>query len=403
MKFVDRASLLLVFLALQPASAEDIVILADVLHTAGPAGVIRDGAVVIADGRISAVGRRDELRLPADATTHRAAVVTPGLIDTRTTLGLSGMFNVPSDQDHDELTGASQAQLRAIDSYNPSEPLIGYVRAHGVTAVHATPGDSNVIAGQGAVFKTAGDTVEAAVLKPVASMLFNLGETPKAAYAEKVQPPGTRMATAAIIRQALLDAAHYAEHGAQDGKTDLALEALARVVAGELPAVFTAHREDDIATALRIGREFGIVVWIQYATEGYLARDALAESGSSVLAGPALQRLRGLESLNASLENAALLRDAGVPVTFSTGHEAYVPKQRVLLFEIAVAVANGFPADAAIRAATIDAATLLGVNDRIGSIERGKDADLVLFDGDPFEYTSHVTAVFIDGVPVHLQ
>lgn len=388
---------LALLLATSHATAQDFVVLADTVHSAGPDGVLADAVIVVADGKISAVGSQALMQVPEGMPTYRAVTVIPGLVDTRTTLGLSGAFNVDADQDQDELTGTSQAQLRAIDSYNPRERLVEFARRFGVTTVHVTPGDRNLIAGQGAVVKTTGDTVAAATLKPVASMLFNLGEAPKAAYADQDKAPATRMASAGIIRQALVDGAHYAEHGGEDGKTDLALSALAAVVRGEIPALFTAHREDDIATALRIGDEFGLTVWIQYATEGYLMRERLAESGAQVLAGPALQRLEGLQSYNATLENAALLRAGGVPVTFSTGYEGYVPKQRVLLFEIGVAVANGFPAADAIRAATIDAARLLGVDDRVGSIEPGKDADLVLFDGDPFEYTSHVTGVFIDG------
>jgi imidazolonepropionase-like amidohydrolase len=228
-------------------------------------------------------------------------------------------------------------------------------------------------------------------------VVFNLGEAVKANSGGKDKAPGTRMATAAIIRQALLDARAYAAADDSEDKVDLDKQALARLLAGELPALFTVHREDDIATAIRIAAEFELELWLHYATEGYLVRDLIRASGARVLLGPTMLRLEGIQGLNASLENPALLHRAGVPISFATGHEGYVPKSRVLLFEMAIAVANGLPARAAIEAATIDAARLLGVDGRIGSIERGKDADLVLFDGDPFEYTSQVQAVIIDG------
>ena len=385
----------LIIFAGSHAQADDLVVLARTLHTSGSDGIIENAAIVIKDGKIDRVGVQGEIRLPDGVAVREAAVVLPGLIDMRTTLGLSGMYNVPADQDQDEVTGPTQAQLRALDSYNPREPLIDYVRSYGVTTVHATPGDLNLIAGQGSVFKTAGDSVGEAVLKPVASMVFNLGENPKMTYGARDQAPGTRMASAAMIRQALYDARHYAD--GDDEKVDLAKAALAKVVEGETPALFTVFREDDIATALRIAREFELDLWLNYVTEGYLMRDVLAESSAKIILGPTTLGPAGLQTYNATYENPALLHAAGIPLTFSTGHESYVPKEHILLFELGIAIANGYPADAAIRAATIEAAELLGLDERIGSIERGKDADLVMFDGDPFEYTSHVLGVVIDG------
>lgn len=387
-------TMLVLALAALTANAQTLVIRAGTVYTAGPDGVINDAVVVVEDGKISAVGPANRVRVPGNATELQAAVVTPGLIDARTTVGLSGAFNVPADQDHEETTDPNTAHLRALDGYNPADPLVAYVRSLGVTTVQASPGEGNPVAGQAGVFKTAGRTVDDAALVPVSAMVFNLGEAPKDAWREKDRAPYTRMAVAAIIRQAL--------DGAQqpvpsDAPPDLKRQALEPVVDGALPAIFTAHREDDIATALRLCREFKLRCRIAYATEGYLARERLAEAGVPVIVGPALQRLENLQTYNASLENAALLDAAGIPIVFGTHHESYVPKNRVMLWEIAVAVANGLDPQRAIRAATIDAAKLLGVDKRIGSLERGKDADLVLYDGDPFEYTSHVTHVIVNG------
>jgi imidazolonepropionase-like amidohydrolase len=263
--------------------------------------------------------------------------------------------------------------------------------------MQVTPGDVNPIAGQAMVVKPVVGQFDARVLRESSAMMFNLGEQPKAVHGRQDRPPMTRMGTAALIRQALLDARHYASLPADDRKPDLRLAVLAQVVAGEMPALFTAHREDDIVTALRIAREFGLDLQLHYATEAYLMGGALAQAGVPVVLGPTMHRVGSPQTLNTSLENAALLDQAGVTILFGTGQEGYVPKTRVLLFEIAVAVANGLPRDRALEAATIDAARLLGVADRVGSLEPGKDADLVLFDGDPFEYTTHVMAVIVDG------
>jgi imidazolonepropionase-like amidohydrolase len=216
------------------------------------------------------------------------------------------------------------------------------------------------------------------------------------------------MGTAEIIRKALLDAQNYQRKWEEWEKTekkdpakrpvhDLKLEALARVVEGKVPAIFVADREDDISTALRIAREFSLKVILAQATEGYLAREIIRRAGVPVIVGPTTQRMDALQTENATLENAALLADVEIPIAFSSGFEDYVPKNHVLLFEAAIAAANGLGSDRALEAATLGAARILGIADRVGSLEPGKDADLALFDGDPFEYTSHVEAVLVNG------
>jgi imidazolonepropionase-like amidohydrolase len=378
--------------------AADLAVVGGHVYTAGPLGVIENGVVLIEDGRITAVGPADAIQIPDGVAVERAAIVIPGLIDARTLVGAAGMYNVAADQDADETTAANTAELRVRDSFNPHEPLIDYVRSYGVTTMQVTPGDLNPIAGQAAIVKPVLVRSDAHVLREPSAMVFNLGEKPKAVHGGQDRAPGTRMATAALIRQALLDTRHYSAEPAADRKADLKLEALARVLAGDMPAVFIAHREDDILTALRIAQEFELDLQLHYATEGYLMREALAAAGAPVILGPTMHRVGSPQTLNASLEIAALLDEAGVRIVFGTGQESYVPKTRVLLFELAVAVANGLTRERALEAATIDAARLLGVADRVGSLERGKDADLVLFDGDPFEYTTHVSMVIVDGV-----
>jgi imidazolonepropionase-like amidohydrolase len=322
------------------------------------------------------------------------------------------LYNVPADQDQDESTDPNTADVRALDSFNPREPLLEYIRNLGVTTVQTGPGPDNPIAGQAGIFKTAGPhgvmEADAMAVRAYSAMVFNLGENPKNVYGSKNKAPSTRMGTAEIIRKALLDAQNYRRKWEEWEKAekkdpakrpahDLKLEALARVVEGKVPAIFVADREDDISTALRITREFSLKAILAQATEGYLARDVIRHAGVPVIVGPTTQRLDALQTENATLENAALLADVGIPVAFSSGFEGYVPKNHVVLFEAAVAAANGLGRDRALEAATLGAARILGIADRVGSLEPGKDADLTLFDGDPFEYTSHVEAVLVNG------
>jgi imidazolonepropionase-like amidohydrolase len=314
---------------------------------------------------------------------------------------LSGLFNVPADQDQDEESDPNQAELRAIDGFNPNEPLLDYALENGVTTFQTAPGHRNVIAGQAAIFKTRARTrtVDGMVIRPISAMLFTLGEAPKELYGTKGKAPTTRMGSAALIRRALVAAQNY-EHK-KNAEPDLKMQALLRVLHGEIPAVFTVHREDDILTALRIGKEFGLKVILDGATEGYLVAGEIAKANVPVIVSPTMIRASSFETRNATLENAALLADAHVKIAIQSGFEGYVPKTRLALFEASVAAANGLGLERALAAVTVDAARILGVADRVGSLEEGKDADLVLFNGDPFEYVTRVEAVVSGGQVFH--
>ncbi|MGA9258891.1 MAG: amidohydrolase family protein, partial [Candidatus Sulfotelmatobacter sp.] len=342
-----------------------------------------------------------------------AAYVTPGLIDAKTTAGISGAYNIPADQDQDEQSEPNTADVRALDSFNPREMLLEYINTYGITTIQAAPGITNPIAGQAGIFKTVGPktvgpTVDQLAVKPVSAIVFNLGESPKQFYGKKDKAPTTRMMTAAIIREGLLNAQAYqkkwADWNASEKKDptkqpsrDLKLEAIGLALRGDVPAIFNAYRADDIDTAIRLAQEFKLKLILSSVTEGYLEAQVIKQSGAAALVGPTLQRLESIETNNASLEDAAILAQAGIPVALMTGFENYVPKNRVLLFEAGVAAGNGLGFEGALRASTIDAAKILGIADRVGSLEAGKDADVVLYDGDPFEYTSHVTAVVVNG------
>jgi imidazolonepropionase-like amidohydrolase len=380
------------------SGAEALVVRAERLHT-GTGVVIENGAVVVEDGRITAVGDLSGLQVPEGASELDATEVTPGFIDTHTSAGLAGLRNVDAVRDQDEKTAPDQASLRAIDAFDPRDPLLRYLLEHGTTVVQAGPGPASPIAGQAGIFRTHGTSADAMVVRFPSAMVFNLGDVPKSTFSE--EGPSTRMGTAALIRRRLVAGRHYAgEAGKLFGgpdAPDLGLEALGAVAAGELTAIFHARRADDISTALRLTREFGLRTAVAGASEGYLIRDQLRDARVPVLVGPIMERVSAPETENASYENAALLADAGVPIALRTGFEAYVPKNRVLLFEAAIAAANGLGADRALRAITLDAAELLDIAEDYGSLEVGKVADLVLFDGDPFEYTTHIEAVVSAG------
>jgi imidazolonepropionase-like amidohydrolase len=367
---------------------------------------VEGGAVLIEDGKVRYAGPRAGLpAVPAGTPALTAAVVTPGLIDSHTVVGLSGAININADQDQDETTDPNQADLRVLDGFNPSEPLLQFLRENGVTVVHAMPGRVNVIAGQTGIFRTHGRTAEQMALRFPAGILVNLGEVPKQAYPGR--GPTTRMGTAGIVRTALAQAKANSGKRAAAKEPDkkppynAKLEALELLLDRKVPAVLSAHRADDIDTGLRLAREFKLKAVLDLATEGYLIADAVAAADVPVIAHPTMQRVSSMETFNSFLGNAAVLADRKVPVVIGTAFEGYVPKTRVLRHEAAVAAVNGLGFERALRAITLDAAKLLGIDDRFGSLEPGKVADLVLYDGDPFENATHVTHTILGGRVVY--
>jgi imidazolonepropionase-like amidohydrolase len=372
-------------------------------------GAIENGVVLIEDGKINAVGPASSVRIPEGVRTLDAAVVTPGLIDGHATVGLTGMYNNDQDQDQLERSEPMQPELRAIDAFNVHEELVGFVRSFGVTTVHTGHGPGELISGQTLIAKTFGNTVGDAVLVETAAVAATL--SPIAKKGGK-KAPGTRAKMMAMLRGELQKAKEYVEkrerveeeddaEGEEDDEKkektrDLGLETLGRVINGELPLLVTANRAQDIASVLRLQEEFGIQVWLDMGAESYLLVDEILDAGVTVFVHPAMYRAYG-DTVNMSFETAAVLADAGVPIVMQSGYEGYVPKVRVVLFEAAWAAANGLGFERALGAITIDAARVLGIDDRVGSLEIGKDADIALYDGDPFEYTTHCVGVVIDG------
>ena len=366
-----------------------------VYTSAGP--VIADGVVIIRDGKVQQVGPSSQVKIPAGFRLLQAKVVTPGLIDAHTVVGLSGYLNQPHDQDQVERTAALQPDLRAIDAYNPQERLVEWVRSHGVTTMHTGHGPGVLVSGQTMIVKSRGRTVDEAVMVPEAMIAVTIGESAR----EATKGPGTRAKMVALLRTELIKAQEYdrkRETATEDKKParDLRLEALARVLKREVPLLVTVHRAQDIMSALRVAKEFSVRLVLDGAAEAFLVLDQIKEAGVPVIVHPTMARSGG-ETENLSMETAAKLKKAGIPFAFQSGFESYVPKTRVVLYEAGVAAANGLTFDEALAAATLDAARLLGISDRVGSLEPGKDGDAVLYDGDPFEYTSHVVGVVIQG------
>jgi len=369
-------------------------------------GTIKDGVILVDKGKIKAVGKRGEVEVPKGMPALFAAEVTPGLIDAHSVVGLSGALNATADQDQDELSDPNQADLRVLDGLNPNEPLLEYLRMQGVTVVHAVPGRHNVFAGQTGVFRTAGGTVDAMTVRFPAGLLVNLGEVPKTSYPNKL--PTTRMGTAALVRTAFAQAKNYdAKKAAARSEDKLPpfngkSEALSLALSRKIPVVFAAHRADDLQTALRLAEEFGLDARLDLATEGYLMADRLAAAKVPVVVHPTMQRSAGsMETYHSFVGNAAVLADHKIPLAIGTGFEGYVPKTRVVRYEAAMALVNGLGRERALAAITLDAAKILKIDDRYGSLEAGKAADLVLYDGDPFEHATHVTRTILDGRVVY--
>lgn len=381
-------------LALSLAWAQDLAVRGAVVHTVAGAP-IASGIVLIEGGKITAVG--SDITIPEGTRIIEGALVTPGFVDGLTVAGLSGVQNRSPDQDHSEQYDSTLPELRALDAYNPRDALVLYLRDFGVTTVRAAPSPGAPVGGSTLVASTHAHSADAASLLSDGAVLFSLGE------AAKQGPEGRgRMGAAATIRQALTDARSYRERrslrGADRADPDLGLEALVDVLEGRRTAVFHAHRADDIQTALRIAREFGIKAQIAGGSDAWLLADELAKAGVPVLLGPVMARswYEG-ERRHANFEAAALLADAGVTVGFLGGYEAYVPKVRLVGFEAAIAAGNGLGMARTLEAVTRTNAALAGVADRVGSLEVGKRGDLVIWDGDPFETTSHACFVVVAG------
>lgn len=372
-----------------PLLAQTYAIRGELVHTMNGAA-IRDGVVLVKDGKIERVGPASRVSIPSDYPVTSAKVVTPGFIDAHSVVGLAGYLNQPHDQDQLDRSSAFQPELRAIDAYNAREVLVEHLRVHGVTTIHTGHGPGALASGQTMIAKTTGTTLQEALVDSVWGVAFTLGTSVSGNFTN----PGSRSRMVAMLRAEFLKAQEYSKK--ENPPRDLRMEIISDVLARRVKAVITAHRSTEILSALRLQKEFGFDLVLDGASEAYLVLDDLKAANVPVIVHPTMIRPVG-EAANATMELAGILHKNGIPFAFQSGFEGYVPKTRVVHFEAGVAAAYGLPVDQALRALTINAATLLGIQNRVGSLDAGKDADLALFDGDPLEYTTHTTAVMING------
>lgn len=384
--------------------AETLVVKAKLIHTVSGKS-IANGAIVCVDGKIASIGEIATVVIPEGAKVIQAEVVTPGLIDVRSSVGLSGILNVDHDSDHLESSAPLQPELRAIDAYNPREELIEYVRGFGITTVHTGHAPGELISGQTMIAKTRGGTVQDALVFDGKAVCATLTES---SQKSGKQSPGTRGKQMAMLRALLIEASEYrSKLNKQSKETDasedskvarnLKLETIVDVLEGKKALLITADRAQDIASALRLGEEFSIRIWLDSAAEAYQLIPQIKKAGVPVLLHPSMARANG-DRENMTFRSASILKESGIPFAIESGFEAYVPKVRIVLFEAALAAAHGLSKEAALESITLSAAKILGIEDRVGSIDVGKEADLALYDGDPLEYTTHCIGVVIDGV-----
>ena len=368
--------------------------------------VIKDGYIRIADGKIIGTGSMSALGdIDEEALDAKGRPVYPGFVDAHTHLGMFGDSLTFEGDDGNEDTDPVMPQLRAIDAINPLDGYFDEAFAAGVTTVLTGPGSANPVAGQIAAIKTYGKRIDKMIIKAPAGIKFALGENPKSTYNDKEQTPVTRMATAALIREMLIKGRKYyidKKNYENDRENydvpefDMKADALLPLFKKEIPAHFHVHRADDIFTAVRIANEFDIPYILVHATEAYMVLDELAgERALGILAGPVLTDRSKPELSHQTPSAAGMLSAYGIPTAIITDHPE-TPVQYLLLCA-AVAVRSGMDRTQALRAVTITPARICGIDDRVGSLEKGKDADIVIYDGDPLDITCKPAAVIIDG------
>ena len=357
-----------------------------------------NGYILVTDGKIAKVG--DMKNAPSDPDVYDAEGMTlyPGFIDAHCHLGMwedsLGFEGDDGNEDTDPIT----PQLRAIDAVNPLDRTFTEAVAGGITTVLTGPGSANAIGGSVTAIKTYGRRIDDMILKDSVGMKFALGENPKTVYNDKNQAPNTRMATAALIREQLKKASRYLndiENDDTEPEYDIKCEALLPVIRGEEKAFFHAHRADDIFTAIRIAKEFNLDLIICHCTEGHLIADILKNEKLEIIAGPILGDRSKPELKNLERFGIAKMFENGLKTAICTDHPE-TPVQYLPLCA-GVAVGGGLDYNEALKSITIYPAKIVGIDDRVGSIKVGKDADFVLYKGDPFSPYSTPAGVFVNG------
>ena len=363
------------------------------------------GDILIDNGKIAAIGAS----LSADGAEVidlGGQFVLPGLIDAHCHIGMWEDGMGEEGADGNEMTDPITPELRAVDGLNPFDPCFKEAREAGVTTVVTGPGSANVIGGQFAALKTYGRSIEEMTLRDPIAMKAATGENPKGVYAEKKVAPTTRMAIASLFRSTMTDAIEYQKGMAKEEDKpdrDIAMDALQPVINRELTVKIHAHRADDILTGLRLAKEFNLKVTIDHCTEGYMItdvlKDRLLEQGAGIIIGPLLSERSKIELKNLSFEAPRVLEEAGIPFAMMTDHPV-IPIQ-FLPVQAGLAVREGLSEETALRSITRYAAEIVGISDRVGTLEVGKDADIAVFDGHPFDFRTHCVLTLINGKPVY--
>ncbi len=364
------------------------------------------GIVIVEGATIKAVGKAGEpgLQIPPGAEVIDAAgkMVMPGLIDAHCHVGIYEEIYREEGDDCNEWTDPVTPHLRAIDGINPEDEGFKDALEGGITTVLTGPGSANVIGGEAIALKTCGRVVDEMVIRAPAGLKIAFGENPKRVYGGQKKMPATRMGTAALLREALVKAQNYLrklEQGTEDSEKhperDLKLETLVKVLQKEIPLRAHAHRADDIATAVRIAEEFGVDIVIEHCTEGHKIADFLAAKGIPVVVGPLLTSRSKVELKDRTTATPGVLYRAGVKLALMTDHP--VIPLNYLNICAAYAVREGLPEEEALKAVTINAAEICGLDSRVGSLETGKDADIIILSGHPLDIQTRVEKVFING------
>jgi imidazolonepropionase-like amidohydrolase len=394
--------------------------------------VIRGGMVLTSDiqfermdvaidrGKIVAVGKGLRGAKAAEVIDATDRFVIPGLVEAHCHVSLFADGVDSKHYDGNEMTDPVTPHLRALDAVHPEDLAFADLRRAGITTVHTSPGSANVIGGQTAIVKTAGRTVEEMLVRAPAALKMALGENPKRVYGEQKKSPSTRMGNAAVLREALVKAQGYAERASRhaereaafaSGKRgatrpepferDLRLEVLVNALRRDIPVHIHAHRADDIVTAVRIAEEFNLDLVLVHATEGYKVADLLAEKAIPCLPGPVLFSRMKLELRGLTPRNAGLLAKAGVRVAIQTDEGSAT---RYLTLNAALAVSEGMDEREALRAITLTPAEILRVDDRVGSLEVGKHADVAILTAPPLDIAHcRVERTLIEGRSVYVR
>ncbi len=369
------------------------------LFTMEGTGYIENGDVLMDGQKIITVGGN----LPvggAEVIDAKGSYVMPGIVDAHCHVGLYEDTIAQAGADGNEATDPVTPHLRGIDAINPSDRSFKEALEHGVTTVATGPGSANVIGGQFVAMHTYGKYVDDMVIKEPLALKTAFGENPRRVYGKMNRCPSTRMGTAAVFREAFVGAQEYARKMADpdEGKRparDLKKEILAKALSGELIVKSHAHRADDILTALRLGREFGLRQTIEHCTDGYLILDELKKHNAKCILGPLMTERTKIEVANKTIAAPAAFYKAGIPFALMTDHP--VIPLHYLMVQAALCVREGLPEYEALKAMTINAADVIGLSDVVGSLRSGKIADVVMYDRHPLDVRSHVTLVIAGG------